>query len=149
MLVDADRRAQERLKRLRELRERFHGKGVRFHVPVALGVAVETIEAWLLADEDALARVLGVRQRPEHIGSPEDLRGARGGADDPKARLNSWLRHDTQSPRSFLQQVNALIREIDLDVVAQRCPRGFAPFREDVLRNLGPLFTSPTGSSCE
>jgi hypothetical protein len=144
LLVDADGRSQERLRRLREHRERAHSKGARFQVPIVVGVAIETIEAWLLADENALARVLGVRERATHTGAPEDLRGKKGGSDDPKARLEEWRSRDRHGPRGFLEQMNAIVREIDLDVVALRCPKGFAPFCEEVRTHLGPLFGPPS-----
>lgn len=75
----------------------------------ALGVAVEMLEAWLLADTKALATVL------EATGSapnPESLR-------NPKAYLNDLRGDNTLNINEIYDQ---LAEQADLAVVMKRCP---------------------------
>jgi len=137
MLVDADGHGPERLKILRQHRERVWSKKDRLFIPVAVGVAIEKFEAWLLADEAALCVTLGLPRSPGSAESPEGLKGRRGGPDDPKARLKAWFEQDGLGPRTYQEQVVAVVEAMDLDTVSRVCPRGFGPFREDVVRQLG------------
>jgi len=121
-------------------------EGLRNHpdrplvIPMAVGVAVETVEAWLLADEVGLCDALGLPHPDQPMRSPEGLDGPPGKADHPKSVLAAYLARDTVQGRGFLDQVAAIARAMDLDTVARRCPQGFDRFREDVLREFGPAF---------
>ena len=140
VLVDADGKGAERLRALRALRERAVARNPRLAIPTAVGVAVEKFDAWLLADEMALCRVLGLPNPSQPMGSPEELRGRGGSADDAKTRLKEYLAEDRHGPRPFLEVVHAIVREMDLDVARQKCPKGFAPFLQEVRHQLGSLF---------
>jgi hypothetical protein len=91
-----------------------------FALPRAMGVAIRTFDAWMLADEAALARVLGGpinRQK-----DPESIR-------DPKAVFND-LAKDVDVDAS---QLYARVAEtVDLAGLRSRCPNGFGPFAERV-----------------
>jgi len=137
MLVDADGHGPERLKILREHRERVWSKKDRLFIPVAVGVAIEKFEAWLLADEAALRKTLGSSSPLGPLVSPEELKGRKGGPDDPRARLKAWLEQDRLGPRTYQEQVVAVVEAMDLDTVSRVCPEGFGAFREDVVRQLG------------
>jgi hypothetical protein len=65
-----------------EIVRSFRDQGIRkYRIPIVPVVIVEELEAWLLADPEALARVIGVRKE---FKSPENLR-------DPKRALERLL----------------------------------------------------------
>jgi hypothetical protein len=136
IVIDRDRTPpRKRWRELSEQRDVLRTDRARpLAIPVAIGVAVETIEAWLLADEVGLCDVLDIPRPKEPMGSPEKLDGAPGEPTHPKYVLNQYLRRDTKQGRGFLGQVAAIARRMDLDVVARQCPEGFGRFRDDVTR---------------
>jgi hypothetical protein len=142
IVVDRDRTpGRERLGKLVAQREGLRSDRERpLLVPISVGVAVETIEAWLLADEVVLCEVLGLPHPAQPKGSPEALDGTPGQANHPKCVLNQHLSRDTHPGRHFLDQAMEIARHMDLEKVARVCPQGFAPFREDVISELGPHF---------
>jgi len=142
VVIDRDRtEPRRRLRALREQRDRLRSDPERpLAIPMAVGVAVETIEAWLLADEVTLCDVLRLPHPSQPRGSPEDLDGRPSEPTHPKYVLNAYFNRDKYRTRGFLDRVAEVAREMDLDVVARRCPRGFRRFREDVIRELGPYF---------
>jgi len=91
-------------------------------LPRALGVAIRMFDAWMLADEKALTAVLGyqVNKQPD----PETIR-------DPKAVCRDLL---DKSPAALRQrQMYAQVTDrANLDILAERCPNGFAPFASNV-----------------
>jgi len=91
-------------------------------IPRALGVAVRTFDAWMLADERALSNVLAVKvpRQPEI----ERIR-------DPKGACKRLL---AQSGRSMspTELRAAVSREATISVLIERCPTGFRPFAERV-----------------
>ena len=93
-------------------------------VPVrrALGVAIKTFDAWMLADEKALTEVLGypVARQPD----PEKIT-------DPKSVCHSLLDGAEQDMKPA--EMYASVAEIiDLHVLESRCRKGFAPFAQRV-----------------
>jgi len=141
MLVDADTKGNKRLTTLRRNRDAVLAEKPSLAIPTAIGVAVEKFDAWLLADEMCLCRVLGLPNPAEPMGNPEDLKGTRGAADDAKAKLNEYLSKDRFGPRLFLEQVRAIVMEMDLELVARRC-KSFQDFRKEVRRQMGALFSA-------
>ncbi len=120
----------ERAQELREGRSKGEREGLA--VPTAVGVAVEMLEAWLLADEAALSRVLGV-VRPGSLPQPESL-------SDPKSKLKELDEHD-RFDGDAVARGEAIAETADLEVLCKRCPKGFEPFRGEVVRRLGRIFT--------
>ncbi len=112
-------------------------------IPVAWGVAVESIEAWTLGVPDAMAEVLAVDVRrvrallpPKHI---EALVESSGHAEHrPKEALTriAALGH-RESDREFRVDV---AQRTDPSKLAEACPEGFAPFA-DRLRQAFPTNT--------
>ena len=91
-------------------------------LPRALGVAIRTFDAWMLADEKALTDVLGrqIDKQPD----PESVR-------DPKHQCADLLA--SSSSRIAQSEMYARVcRCLDLDVLRARCRRGFGPFAERV-----------------
>ncbi|MBM4397859.1 MAG: DUF4276 family protein, partial [Deltaproteobacteria bacterium] len=86
VVVDRDGRGTngEKLKRLRDGRDLARREGLT--LPAALGVAIETMEAWLLADQRALSEAIGSKVRLQP--SPENLCGEKGSDRHPKTRLD-------------------------------------------------------------
>lgn len=87
-------------------------------IPRAMGVAVITFDAWMLADEQALTKVLSrpVQRQPD----PERIRDAKSAC--------VALRDEAGSALSLTDRYAELASEIDLNVLESRCPLGFEPF---------------------
>lgn len=101
--------------------------------PRALGVAVEEFDAWMLADEQALGGALNLPKLPRQP-APENVK-------DPKELCESL------HPGVAWREVYATIgNTASLDVIEQRCPKGFAPFaaRVRALRDVNPTVAAPS-----
>ncbi len=123
IVVDNDRQPPGR--RLQDIR-----KGVdesEAHVPYALGVAIESFEAWMLADERALFAVLHPGKTAERQPDPEEI-------GKPKQAIN-----EIAGRRVTGSDLAQIAERADLDLIAKRCRRGFARFRKEVKDNLGTL----------
>ncbi|UCE50672.1 MAG: DUF4276 family protein, partial [Phycisphaerales bacterium] len=104
-------------KRVREIRE-AQDHSLLSHLPRAMGVAIRTFDAWMLADEKALTEVLGdnVNRQPD----PETIR-------DPKQRCADLLT-ERGSQMSQSEMYAQVLDTIDIEVLCDRCQRGFKPF---------------------
>ena len=93
-----------------------------YSLPRALGVAIRSFDAWMLADEKALTCVLGCQIDKQS--DPETIR-------NPKQRCADLLE---ESPNRIAQsEMYAKVCEcVDLDVLSARCKKGFAPFSERI-----------------
>jgi len=91
-------------------------------LPRAMGVAIRTFDAWMLADETALTEVL--RCPINRQAEPESIR-------DPKQACAGLL---TKSPNPMAQSAMyaEIARKLDLAILIARCPSGFRPFAERV-----------------
>ncbi len=87
-------------------------------IPRALGVAVRSFDAWMLADETALTAALGLLVDCQP--SPEEIA-------QPKAACEELLAKSEQYP-SLAHFFAALATQINLETLEKRCPKGFAPF---------------------
>ncbi len=94
----------------------------RLTLPRALGVAIRTFDAWMLADERALSQCLG-----REISRQKDPEGIR----DPKHVCRQLL-DGSGNPISQAEFYAATANAADLNILAERCPRGFAPFAAHV-----------------
>jgi len=103
--------------------------------PMAIGVAQPCIEAWLLTDPRAIGRAVGVTTVPSVPDEPEALPAPnRDRKLNPKAVLANLGVESAAEKDAVARAMN------DLDLVSQRCPRGFAPFAEEVRQYIRPLF---------
>jgi hypothetical protein len=119
MVIDHDG-YPERISEFNAAQDRQDG---RFSLPRALGVAIPSFDAWMLADQTALASVL--RRVIDQLSSPETL-------SDPKSLAKQVLDESPAvdlSQREFYRGI-ALVAK--LDVLEQRCPKGFKPFADRV-----------------
>jgi hypothetical protein len=108
------------------LQAKIAGKAYSFPSGVEICVAVRELEAWLLADFNA------VNALPANIGNPvaaTPLSQAPEAFADPKAELDSrlWQRGITYSP----QAARRIVAAADLAVIEASCP-SFADFRQKI-----------------
>jgi hypothetical protein len=86
----------------------------------AIGIAVESFDAWMLADEKSLTKIVGnkVSRQPD----PESL-------SDSKERCRQLAE---KAGLSMTQLCHAVAKAADLAILERRCPKGFAPFATKV-----------------
>ena len=98
-------------------------------LPHAFGIAIETFDAWFLADEHALSAVL--RTRIDRQANPESNRNAK--------RTIAALQEDSETALGLSECYAGLAPILDLDTVSARCPQGFAVWRNRVALLIGRL----------
>lgn len=101
-------------------------------VPAVLGLAIECIEAWALADPDAWVRVFG--KAPSLPSGPESLWGV---ARDPSSNHPKSVLARCLGEIGRTAPMNAaamLLEHASLQRVAAVCPHGFGRFVEDLSR---------------
>ena len=108
--------------------------------PMAIGVAHPCIEAWLLADGAAIRRACNLASNPNVPDEPESLPAPRHDRrDNPKTALASAARAG-QKELSVAGKERIAAAMNHMDLVRTRCPRSFAPFADEVDREIRPLF---------
>jgi hypothetical protein len=119
LVTDADRQ-QDRIAQFDAAQQ-----SIRFPIPRALGIPVEAFDAWILADHQAMSNVL--KAEVSLLPLPENYAGPKGSPRHPKQVCRALMRQHAWdgSPAEFYEAVCACA---DLDVIADRCPRGFQPF---------------------
>lgn len=102
-------------------------------VPCAVGHAIETFDAWMLPDGNAI-RSAGGDPSCNHP-DPEKLAGKENSGKHPKdVTANAF------GTRSHLGPEYALVAAcIDIDLLRRHCPQGFAPFADEVTQRLTPV----------
>jgi hypothetical protein len=107
--------------------------------PAAVGVAHPCIEAWLLAEASAISRAMELAQQPEVPVEPESLPApCKNRGHNPKillgrcAGLNRFL--SSAETTRIAQEIR------DLDAIRIRCPISFAPFADEVIGIIRPIF---------
>ncbi len=117
LLIDQDDQPDRR-KQLSEAQ----GHTSLIALPRAMGVAVVTFDAWMLADEQALTTVLSTpvqrQSDPETIKNPKDVCEA--------------LRDEAGSSLDLTDLYSSVAGQIDLEALSRRCPDGFAPFAQKI-----------------
>ena len=103
--------------------------------PAVLGIQIQVMETWLLADVDSFERVLKVR--PALPKPPEQLWGRPRTLSHPKEVYNRAVLQATG--RNQRDTAIRLAEEANLDVLARECPEGFGRFRADFERAF-PMF---------
>lgn len=120
---DADGRHVER-------RQQLADAFATLDVPHVYGIAVETLEAWLLSDPDAVRGVL--RRGVDVPAAPESLWAAPGGAGHPKFEWNRLCR--AAGYDYGLATMAAVAERLSIARARAACPEGFAPFHDQLLR---------------
>jgi hypothetical protein len=135
IVVDRDRTdGGSRLAELREGRALAEADGKPLAYRTALGVAIEMVEAWLLADEKALNEALGLAPPTPAIADPEQLDGGPRTDTYPKSVFRSLVKRGSADSGTPYDDVAARTR---LDVIERRCRAGFAPFAQEVRERCG------------
>jgi hypothetical protein len=121
LLIDQDGQT-DRSEQIREAQESPLSR-----LPRAMGVAVRTFDAWMLADETALADVL--EYPVDRQAEPETIR-------DPK-RVCASLLANSQNQMAQSEMYARIAHRLDVAVLVSRCPSGFRPFAERARRVFG------------
>jgi hypothetical protein len=107
---------------------------------VVIGLAVQEIEIWMLADPDSRKAALGAAMsdeempaNPESHSDPKTLWESMAGRCAPAAGYTPKAFADLQRRKAW--------EALRPEVVAKACPRGFGPF----LRDVGPLLRAWRG----
>jgi hypothetical protein len=124
VLVDRDGAKNDR--RLSDMQQGRNEYG-ESQLPCALGVAVETFDAWMIADPHGIAAANGdaekAHAKPEETRLPKDVADAIFGT----------------SGGTGLGPVYAVVAEnANLANLEKACPRGFKPFADEVRRRIAP-----------
>ena len=119
LLIDEDGRRE----RIEQIQEAQNSSPSQF--PRAMGVAIRMFDAWMLADEKALAEVLG--DNIDRQADPETIR-------NPKQVCEELLTN-SQIQISQSEMYARVSSKINLDILCDRCQSGFRPFASNV-RNI-------------
>lgn len=136
LVIVVDRDGPKNTRRLSELREGRaleEQRGEEMAKKTVLGVAVETVEAWLLADIKALNKGLQLSPPQNAIQDPEQLFDSPRGANHPKTIFENLFRQATSPGDPY----STVAGWIDLTVLEQRCPEGFGPLVDELRERLG------------
>lgn len=126
IVVDRDGpRNRGRLQLLLDGRDTAASNGLDLAESTALGIAVETVEAWLLADIKAINDACRAGEPADECADPERTWGPKGSERHPKAKFLSLI----DSPRTAYEAVASGVR---LDILEKRCPEGFGRFAEEI-----------------
>jgi len=120
---------RERLSAMQRGKEESREKGL--FMPTVVGLAIEELEAWLLADAAAVSTVSGVPAKGA-TQDPETI-------EDPKNTLRQQCEGDTSGRREW-QRHEAIAQAADINALVTRCPKGFKPFHDEIRTALLPLF---------
>jgi hypothetical protein len=93
----------------------------KYSIQRAMTVAIRSFDAWMLADETAISKVLGrtIQQQPSPESNP-----------DPKASCEELCGQKMAQAEMYAKIAAAL----KLKVLASRCPKGFKPFADRIGR---------------
>lgn len=129
-VVDQDREARgSRIRALRAGRESERSRAP--DLPIAIGQAVPHLEAWLLDDEVAIRRGLG-------LATDHPVPNV-GRCKDPKSAIEALRRAGSSPHEPILEALGRVAVELDLRRCAHAKRTGFADFHEDVTHELGPV----------
>jgi len=129
VVIDRDREPdRERIGALRDGRDSMQAD---VPVPCAVGTAVETFDAWMIADLTAVRAAKGDQARIPT--NPESLAGKEGTGTHPKDL--AALIFGAGLARAY----STVAENADFEVLKQTCPQGFTPFAAEVEEHLLPM----------
>ncbi len=118
--------------RLSELRSGLQAaREAEIPIPTALGLCIETVEAWLLADPAAVAEVLEV-PKDQIPPNPEKLDGKESSGQHPKDIIALLIEKSPKEDLDLGQVYGDIAESADLDTVAKACPKGFAAYQKEL-----------------
>lgn len=138
--LDSEGDAKEQKKTLSEL-----DRGRRMHAvefPTAIGVAQPCIESWLLCDGPAIRRAMNLSESPNLPDKPESLSApCKDRKRNPKTVLAEAGGVANRKQELSTAEKDKIAGALDdLQLLCERCPLSFAPFAEEVEREVKPLF---------
>ncbi|HUT01979.1 MAG TPA: hypothetical protein VM031_05965 [Phycisphaerae bacterium] len=138
IVIDRDRAPGTRkLRPLQEARDQLQHQGFP---PCAIGMAVEAFDAWMIADGNAV-KAAGGNPAKTHR-SPENLDKKEGTGGHPKdLAMQVFGGRDRVAEKYAVVAANA-----DLALLERTCPKGFAPFAEEVREWIGPVVREESGA---
>jgi hypothetical protein len=141
-VMDTEGELQQRMDELTE------GRDAAFpEFPMAVGAPHPCIEVWLLADQAAIKKAMGLNHSPQ---PPEDLEGLPAPCQDRKRNPKTILAQCGGVTKSELtaEEKDRIAAEIRiLERLQERCPLSFAPFAAEVRQRIRPLFAPAADSS--
>lgn len=133
-----DRDQQPNAKRIVPLRRGRDDLMYSGFPPCAVGVAIETFDAWMIADRNAIKKA-GGDQTKAH-GDPESLTGKKGTGKHPKDVADAIF--GTTRGAGLGPKYATVAEHLDLALLETACPKGFKPFADEVRERIEPVLTS-------
>ncbi|HDY66014.1 MAG TPA: hypothetical protein ENH84_07280 [Phycisphaerae bacterium] len=132
ILIDRDRKSSaERLGPLTDARDAMLAC-------CAVGNAVETFDAWMIADGKAVREATGKATQSQSHPKPEKLNKDEGTGNHPK----DWATRIFGGTSSLTPAYAVVALHADIDLLKRTCPKGFAPFAKDIEKRIAPLVGS-------
>ncbi len=129
-VMDRDRQADRAvIDDLRAARDKFAAEQ---DLPCAVGAAVETFDAWMIADPEAIESAGGDKSRWHP--APEGLDGTEASGNHPKCYAAAIFGGASGLAERYARAAAAM----RVDRLEQSCPQGFAPFAREVRERIGP-----------
>jgi hypothetical protein len=132
IVIDRDRRPDSRT--LRPLRQGRDALAQEAFPACAIGTAVETFDAWMIADGKA-AKAAGGDPAKTHP-NPESLDRKEGTDKHPKDVADAVF--DTEGGSGLGPMYAVVAEHVDLELLENACPQGFAPFAAEVRERIRP-----------
>lgn len=120
ILVDQDK-APDRRKGLDAAQE-----DVILSLPRAIGLAVKSFDAWMLADERAISKAIGRTVQTQS--QPEEHKA-------PKEQMTTIIANCDGMSDVYLR----IAKEATIATLCTRCPKGFKPFYDRVAKLVAPV----------
>jgi hypothetical protein len=114
LLIDHDRPQEKRTEQICKAQEFWDPDEPASNLPRAMGVAIKMFDAWMLADEKALAEVLGCPVAKQR--DPETIR-------HPKRVCERLLANGTNRMAQREMYAEVALR-LDVEFLSSRCPKG-------------------------
>jgi hypothetical protein len=133
-VVDTEGDHRKAINEVTEGRDRRYGE-----LPTAVGVAHPCIESWLLSDAAAIKSALKLAVNPIIPEHPETLPApCENKVRNPKTVLAGCA---GRSGELTVAEKTAIANKMrDMALVRSRCPKSFAPFADEVIEHIKPLF---------
>ena len=140
LVIVIDRDRQSRGGKCRPVSDGRDGMAHLGYPPCAVGCAIETFDAWMIADGSAVGAADGdaARSHPD----PESLDQEEGTGRHPKDRAIELFGSAGALTAAYAQ----VAAHVDLNLLEKLCPRGFAPFAAEVWERIGPVVREESGA---
>jgi len=133
IVIDRDR--QNDRDRIGQLQEGRGSLDPGAYIPCAVGMAVETFDAWMIADADAMSAAMNGAQVQAHP-SPESLGGTEARGGHPK----TYAAEQLGGGQGLGEKYAVIAQHVHLGRLEAACPQGFRPFAREVREKLTESF---------